>query len=170
MELEKIIEDGPPEEATDLLADVDYPPWDQSGRTAFIYITRKKGVVAQKPRDQFIVPTKEWTVIFSKKPFGAEACEKLQLRPANRRTVASMMLAWAAGSKSLEVKTKKGNWAGALTEDPSIPGQYRFTRFDAEGPWGHSEGKDPLVLLQDAWSDGYRVLCRGCVDQVLVGR
>jgi hypothetical protein len=172
MELEKIIEDGPPEEALDLLAELDYPSWEHGKSKGFIYFTRKDNIgQGGRPRETnglFIIRgVHDWTVVFAKKAFGASACEKLQLRPGNRRTVASMILGWASGAKVIELQTKDKKMVGAVTEDPSKPGRYRFTRFDEQGPFSHSEGAEPLALLENAWGDGFRVLCRGCVDRIM---
>lgn len=170
MKLEKVIEDGVPEEAPDLLSEVDeYPSWESKGRQGFIYMTRKRFSVGPHSRDLAVYPFSDWVVIFARKAMSAVVCEKMQLRPANRYTLGDMALKWAAGSRSIELHTKDRKMAGALTGDPSKPGRYRFTVFDSRGPVGHVEGTCPQDLLSQAWGDGFRVLCRGCVDEVVGG-
>lgn len=167
MNFEHAITDGVPGEAVDLLFDVKPPEWAKGKgyKEAYIYMTLHE---IERIKGGDMERAGEWTVIFSRTPASGTMIERHGLRPANRRTWAAMILTWMGSSKSVELVTLKAPlMAGMLGLDPSARKKWRFTRFDEKGPVGHSEGNDPLVLLEGAYSDGFRKISRGAVDRIM---
>lgn len=167
MKLEHAVADGVPGEAVDVMFDVKTPNWAKGKgyREAYVYMTLHE---FREIRGGDMDRVGEWTVIFARSPASGAMIERHGLRPANRRTWAAMILTWMGSSKSVELVTLKAPiMAGMLGLDPSARKQWRFTRFDEQGPVGHVEGDDPLALLEDAYGAGFRKIERGAVDRIV---
>lgn len=169
MKLYILINSGVPREAIDLVADVEhYPPFMKGGK-GYGYLTDKEAAVRIPSVHAERVSGS--VVVLSPDPLPVATVERFALHPADRRTWAMMVIQHGdQENRPIILVTRPGAaMVGALTEDPSKPGGLRFTRFDAEGPSGHMEGTDPIELLKNAYSDGFRVLAHSSAVNEIMG-
>jgi len=77
---------------------------------------------------------------------------------------------------ALAAQVRNNGGVGELTDgygcavlaarDPSLPGRWRFTRFDAEGPSGHMEAATLEEAVSYAYAEGYRTWEPGAISRL----
>jgi hypothetical protein len=100
-----------------------------------------------------------------------EEWRRLERRSAARQRwirIVAYRASRAGGSAELAY-TLGGGGAALVSRDPSKPGGWRCTRFDAQGPSGHIEAPDLETAIKYAHEDGYRRWEPGAVGRALVG-
>lgn len=74
------------------------------------------------------------------------------LRGRSRRIQARLM---ARGERSVVLTRPESQCFALCGPDPSKPGRWRWTRFDGDGPVGHSEAPSLEAAIAEALWEGY---------------